>query len=144
MIKRYLESILYNECYLATTVYVCISSGFCEGTLMSNVSVACPGETVSFACTLPGTLLQWTVDPPTGSGLMRADSGVLLAGQLNETIPFGSTGFMFQAVLTDASGGNLTSTLTTITDVSLLSGSMVTCIGATQEGPLSIQIAGEL
>ena len=46
-------------------------------------------------------------------------------------------------VLTDASGGNLTTTLTTITEVSSLSGSMVTCRGLTKEGPLTIQVAGE-
>ena len=106
---------------------------------MSNVSVACPGQTVLFTCTLPGSVIQWSVDPPPGSGLSRADSGILSATELDQTFTFGSTGFMFQYVLTDVSGGNLTTTLTTITEVSSLRGSMVTCTGSqTQEGPLTI------
>ena len=112
---------------------------------MSNVSVACPGQTVLFTCTLPGSVVQWSVNPPPGSGLSRADSGILTtATELDQTFTLGSTGFMFQYVLTDASGGNITTTLTTITEVSLLSGSMVTCVSQTQEGPLTIQVAGEL
>ena len=88
--------------------------------------------------------MQWTVDPPPGSGLSRADSGILSADELDQTFTFGSTRFMFQYVLTDASGGNLTTTLTTVTEVSSLSESMVTCVSQTQEGPLTIQVAGEL
>ena len=108
---------------------------------MSNVSVACPGQTVSFTCTLPGSFVQWSVDPPPASGLSRAVSGFLSANELDQTFTFGSTGFMFQAVLTDVSGGNLTTALNTITEVSSLSGSMVTCTG---EGSLTIQVAGKL
>ena len=115
-----------------------------EATLVSSVSVACPGQTVLFTCTSPGSFIQWSVDPPPGSGLSRARSGFLSASELDQTFTFGSTGFMFQAVLTDASGGNLTTTLTTVTEVSSLRGSTVTCSGLTQEGPLTIQVAGEL
>ena len=111
---------------------------------MSNVSVACPGQTVLFTCTLPGSVIQWSVDPPPGSGLSRADSGILSATELDQAFTFGSTGFMFKYVLTDVSGGNLTTTLTTVTEVSSLRGSTVTCRGLTQEGPLTIQVAGEL
>ena len=111
---------------------------------MSNVSVACPGQTVAFSCTLPGSVIRWSVDPPPGSGLSRADSAILIATELDQIFTFGSTGFMFQYVLTVASEGNLTTTLTTITEISLLRGSMVTCIGLTQEGPLTIQVAGKL
>ena len=111
---------------------------------MSSVRVACPGQTVTFTCTSPTSNIQWSVDPPPGSGLSRADSGFLTPTELNQRDTFGSTGFMFLYVLTDASGGNLTATLTTITEVTSLSGSMVTCRGLTQEGPLTVQVAGEL
>ena len=112
---------------------------------MSSVRVACPGQTVTFTCTSPVSNIHWSVDPPPGSRLSPVRSGFLSSGEHDQTFTFGSTGFMFQAVLTDASGGNLTATLTTITEVSSLSGSMVTCRGPlTQEGPLTIQVAGEL
>ena len=111
---------------------------------MSSVRVACPGQTITFTCTSPGSNIQWSVDPPPGSGLSPARSGFLSASEIDQTDTFGSTGFMFLYVLTDASGGILTATLTTITEVSSLSGSMVTCRELTQEVPLTIQVAGEL
>ncbi len=42
--------------------------------LMSNTSVACPGEVVLFTCSLTGTTLRWKVDPPAESGLMSVQS----------------------------------------------------------------------
>ena len=115
-----------------------------ESTLVSNASVACPGQIVSFTCNLPGSFIQWRVEPPPGSSLNPVQSGILSANELDQTFTFGNTGFMFQYVLIDASGGNLTATLTTITEVSSLRGSMVTCISQSQEGPLTIQVASEL
>ena len=110
--------------------------------LTSNPSVACPGDTVTFTCTLPGNEVRWEVTPPPGSSTSDA------SGIVNSTIPtlsIGPTGFMFQAVYIETSGEMTTATLTTVTEVSTLEGSMVMCnaVGGVMEGPLVITVAGE-
>ncbi len=55
----------------------------------------------------------------------------------------GVKGFMFRIDVTNTSHGNLTSTLTTITEVSMLNGSVVSCTGSMTES-LTIDVAGEL
>ena len=82
------------------------------------------------------------MDPPPSSGFGST------AGIVDSTVPtlnIGSTGFMFQATLIDISGENITATLTTVTDVSLLEGSTVICrvLGGMMKGPLPISVAGE-
>ena len=57
------------------------------------------------------------------------------------TLPAGVEGFMFQAAVADTSNGILTSTLTTITEVSLLNGSLVTCSSSVMESQ-TITVAG--
>ena len=116
----------------------------CTATLTSNPNVACPDNTVTFTCTLPGDRVRWEVTPPPGSGLSS-----IAATVINNTVPtftFGNPGFTFHAVLTNISGGMAISTLTTVTNVSLLEGSMVMCnvLGGVMEGPLLITIAGML
>ena len=116
---------------------------FSLATLTSNSTVACPdGDTATFTCTLPSTEVRWTVIPPPHSGFVEAE-GIVSSSFL--TITLGVPGFMFQAVLTDSSGGMATSTLTTVTDASLLDGTMVRCdvVGGVSKGPLSITVAGE-
>ena len=50
----------------------------------------------------------------------------------------------FRGVLTDSSGGMLTATLTSLSETSIVEGTMVLCEGASsQEGPLTITVAGE-
>ena len=50
----------------------------------------------------------------------------------------------FRGVLTDSSGP-LTATLTSLSEASIVEGTMVECVGASsQEGPLIITVAGEL
>ena len=52
--------------------------------------------------------------------------------------------FVFQGDLSDHGGGMVTATLITVTEVSVLEGSMVECRGVdSREGPLTIRVAGE-
>ena len=106
--------------------------------------MVCPDEAVTFTCTLPGDRVRWEVTPPPGSGFSSI-AGIVI----NNTVPtltIGSTGGIFLAILTNISGGMATATLTTVTDVSLLDGSMVMCnvLGGVMEGPLPISVAGEI
>ena len=51
----------------------------------------------------------------------------------------------FRGVLTDSSGGMVTATLTSLSEASTVEGTMVECMGeSSQEGPLTITVAGEL
>ncbi len=103
---------------------------------------ACPNDPVVFTCSVSGTVLQWIADPPPNyvvSGQVRQ----LLFSTTVNLLPAGAEGFMFQAALTNTSNGTLISTLTTITEVSLLNGSVVTCSsGGTMESR-SITVAGQ-
>ena len=50
----------------------------------------------------------------------------------------------FRGVLTDSSGEMVTATLTSLSEASIVEGTMVECLGASsQEGPLTITVAGE-
>ena len=52
--------------------------------------------------------------------------------------------FVFYSELIDFSGGMVTATLITVTEVSVLEGSTVVCVGAdSREGPLTISVTGE-
>ena len=105
--------------------------------------MACPDDdNVTFTCTLPGNHIHWIVDPPPSSGF---GSSAGIVDSTVQTFTIGVTGFMFQATLTNVSGENTTATLTTVTGVSLLKGSMVTCrvLGGVMESPLTITVAGE-
>ncbi len=57
--------------------------------------------------------------------------------------PLRNQGFMFQAAITDTSNGIFTSTLTTITEVSLLNGSVITCSSGGSMESLTLILAGE-
>ena len=92
-------------------------------TSSSGDGAACPNDPVVFTYSVSGTVLQWIADPPPGyvvSGQVRQ----LLFSISGTLLPARVEGFMF---VTNTSNGTLTSTLTTITEASLLNGSVVTC-----------------
>ncbi len=107
--------------------------------------MACPDDTVTFTCILPGAVgvtIRWTVTPPPELNVNSA------TGSVNNrvlTINIGSGGFMFQADYSGHNGGMVTSTLTTITMVTVLARAMVDCqvIGGAGDGPISIVFAGK-
>ena len=96
-------------------------------TLVSNTSVACPGETVLFTCSGTGTALRWQVEPPAEFGLMSVQSTIFIGSDVGRRDTFGSGVIMFEAVLVINDGGTLTSTLINLSEVSVLDGSNVTC-----------------
>ncbi len=106
---------------------------------MSNTSVACPGEAVLFTCSSSVNSLRWQVDPPAESGLMTVQSAILLGSIVGRRDTFGYGGIMFEAVLVSSNGGNLTSTLINLSEVSALDGSNVTCIYTNNQDMLEFQ-----
>ncbi|XP_064402239.1 uncharacterized protein LOC135347988 [Halichondria panicea] len=106
----------------------------------SPSTVACPDDTVTFTCTLPGSLIRWTV-----FAAMAAPQGRIELFRIN-LIPntnINETGGdpAFRGVLTDSSGP-LTATLTSLSEASIVEGTMVECDGeSSQEGPLTITVA---
>ncbi|XP_064403403.1 uncharacterized protein LOC135348934 [Halichondria panicea] len=102
-------------------------------TLTSIPPVACPGDTVTFTCTLPGSLIRWTVTSPQLQVFT-----VTVDSNTNET----QGDPAFRGVLTDSRGGMVTATLTSLSEASIVEGTMVECLGASsQEGPLTITVA---
>ncbi|XP_064403636.1 uncharacterized protein LOC135349082 [Halichondria panicea] len=117
-----------------------------EATLTLNPTVACPGDTVTFTCTLPGAMAAstvWTVTPPLEPGMVIvAVSGAVSVDALTNT--FGSVGFMFRADFLGFNGGMVTSTLTNITMVTALTGAIVDCRvlgGVVGEDQIPINVA---
>ncbi len=105
---------------------------------MSNSSVYCPDETVSFTCSVPGVStnspLRWEITPPGQSSFAITIS----------TSNTDDTQDRFRGVLTDTSGGMITATLTSLTVASTVEGTMVECLGeSSTEGPLTVTVAGE-
>ena len=118
---------------------------FVSATLTSTPTVACPDETVTFTCTLPGTMgvsIRWTVTPPPGLNVGSASG--LVSNNVG-TFTIGSDGFMFRADYSGFNGGMVTSTLTTLTMVTALAGAMVGCrvLGGAGEDQIPISVAGE-
>ena len=67
---------------------------------------------------------------------------LIFTGNENVAVTEGNPAFC--GVLTDSSGGMLTATLTSLSEASIVEGTMVLCEGASsQEGPLTITVAGE-
>ncbi len=103
--------------------------------------MACPGDTVTFTCTLPDSLIRWKVTPPTVQGPSFRLT-LIFTGSENVAVTEGNPAF--RGVLTDSGGGMLTATLTSLSEASIVEGTMVLCEGASsQEGPLTITVAGE-
>lgn len=112
-------------------------------TLETNVSIVCPNDAITYTCIVTGDTLQWSLIAPT---MVVISAPVLSFTPIDVPQIVGmEQGFLFERVRTVANSGSLRSTLTTITDISLLRGSMVTCTGENQTlGPLTVQVAGIL
>ncbi len=105
----------------------------------SGDGAACPNDPVVFTCI--GNNLVWTIDPPPNHAVTGMLSVVVFESNGIGPLlpPSGPEGFMFQAAITATSSDSLTSTLTTLTEVSSLNGTIVTCISES----LTITLAGE-
>ncbi len=83
------------------------------------------------------------MDPPLGYVVSNQVRQIIFSAT-GVLLPSGVEGFMFQPVRTDTSNGVITSILTTITEVSLLNGSVITCSnGSKLTESQTITIAGE-
>ncbi len=110
----------------------------------SGDGATCPNDPVLFTCTVNVNFLLWSVDPPPNHAVTDGFTrGVIGSNGIGPLPPSGVEGFMFQAALTATSSDSVTSTLTTLTEVSSLNGTTVSC-GAVQTESLSITVAGEL
>ena len=81
------------------------------------------------------------MDPPPGYVVSEQVTQVIFS-TTGSLLPAGVEGFMFQAAVTDTSSGIFTSTLITITEVSLLNGSLVTCSSSGIMESQTITVAG--
>ena len=98
----------------------------------------CPGETVSFTCSVSDNIMRWDITPLQGAAF-----DITLSTSNNDETQ-GMLPHRFRAVLTDTSGRMLIATLTSLTVASTVEGTMVTCGGvSSQEGPLTITVASE-
>ena len=75
-------------------------------------------------------------------GVITAQLTQVVSSASTELLQIGVERFMFQAARTEFSSNSLTSTLTTVTEVSLLNGTVMHCIGEATES-LTIIVAGE-
>ncbi len=83
------------------------------------------------------------MDPPLGY-VVSAQMRQIISPTAGVLLPSGVEEFMFQAVRTNTSNGVITSTLTTITEVSLLNGSVITCSNGNEiSESRTMTIAGE-
>ncbi len=137
IISIQLFSLAAGQLYIDHHLCVHWNTQFVSATLISTPPVACPDDTVTFTCTLPGSLIRWTVAPPQGQMFL-----ITLSTSNTEDTQGNPA---FRGVLTDSSGGMLTATLTSLSEASIMEGTMVECVGSlgSQEGPLTITVAGE-
>ena len=106
--------------------------------------MACPDETVLFTCTVSGTFIRWDLTSGANLGFTTDSLSLYVLSTMNTSEQTIGPMFVFQDALTDLSGGMVTATLITVTEVSVLEGSMVECGGAdSREGPLTISVAIE-
>ena len=139
IISIQLFSLAAGKLYLDLYSHVFTGTHFFVATLTSTPTstVACPDDTVIFTCTLPGIFIRWDVTPPQGAQFSIS----LIASNTDST----QGNPAFRGVLTDSSGGMVTATLTSLSEASTVEGTMVECVGvSSQEGPLTITVAGEL
>ena len=93
---------------------------------------------------MSGTLIRWDLITPPGANLGFTSESLSLSTMNPSRQTINSPMFVFQGEITDLSGGIVTATLITVTEVSLLEGSMVECVGVdSREGPLTINLAGK-
>ena len=113
--------------------------------LGTNSSVACPDDTIVFTCTGSNSIIVWSLTPPGGE-VNTVFRIFTLQSQVGLIAPTGSQGFLFEAVLTNNSTESFTSTLTTVTGVTLLEGTIVMCNTGDQlqvNETLRITVAGK-
>ena len=92
---------------------------------------------------MSGTFIRWDLTTPPGANLGITTETLSLSTMNPSERTDNSPMFVFQGDFTDL-GGMATATLITVTEVSVLEGSMVECVGAdSREGPLTITVAGE-
>ncbi len=107
-------------------------------------SASCPNNSVVFTCSVNRSVLQWIAVPPPGHSVLGQVIVTLFqSSPVGIQLPVGVEGFMFQHAVTDASNSSLTSTLTIITEVFLLNGSVVTCSSGGVTESRTITVAGE-
>ncbi|XP_064402852.1 uncharacterized protein LOC135348532 isoform X1 [Halichondria panicea] len=125
-----------SDLQIAVTLALLILSWSCRGEAYLTITptVACPDDTVTFTCTMPGSFIQWDITPLQGARLsifLRFNND-----DATEGIP------AFRGVRNDTSEDNVTATLTSLSEASIVEGFMVECIGASsREGPLPITVA---
>ncbi|XP_064399980.1 uncharacterized protein LOC135346320 isoform X1 [Halichondria panicea] len=103
-------------------------------TLTSTSTVACPDDTVTFTCTLPGSLIRWMVTSP------QLQVFTITVDTSNTDVTQGNPAF--RSVFTDSSGGMVTANLVSLSEASIVEGTMVLCDGeSSREGPLTITVA---
>ncbi len=77
-----------------------------------------------------------------GSRTFVSIDSLILTSNGNVAVTEGNPAF--RGVLTDSGGGMLSATLTSLSEASIVEGTMVLCEGtSSQEGPLTITVAGE-
>ncbi len=113
-------------------------------TSSSGDGAACPNDPVVFTCTVDRTSesLLWRQTPPNHLDIEVTELIVFASDGIGPLPPAGPEGFMFQTSVTAISSDSFTSTLTTLTEVSSLNGTTVTCIGDQAES-LTFVVAGE-
>ncbi len=111
-------------------------------TSSSGDGAACPNDPVVYTCSVNVTFLQWRVDPPPNYAVTDGFTRVIFNIDGVGRLPLsGVEGFMFQVAVTATSNDSLTSTLTTLTEVSSLNGTIVRCTADRIES-LTILVAG--
>ena len=92
---------------------------------------------------MSGAAIRWELIPRPGANLGFTTDTISMTTMNPSGRTDNSPMFVFQGELTDL-GGMVTATLITVTEVSVLEGSTVVCVGAdSREGPLTITVAGE-
>ena len=92
---------------------------------------------------MSGPAIRWDLIPRLGANLGFTTDTISLTTMNPSGQTDNSPMFAFQGELTDL-GGMVTATLITVTEVSVLEGSTVVCVGAdSRQGPLTITVAGE-
>ena len=112
-------------------------------TSSSGDYAACPNDPVVFTCVVDGPFIQWRMNPPPNYAVTMGITRIVAIDDPDSLQDFGPEGFMFQAAVTATSSDSITSTLTTLTEVSLLNGTTVSCV-ASQSESLTIIVASEL
>ncbi len=108
--------------------------------LTSDATVVCPGDTITFTCSVRGDNVTWAVYTPPGFAI--AEHTIVVSDPIS--VISTSTGLRFQAVFTGISGGVITTILTNLNDISLGYGDTVACSGQDSADNLTITRPGKI